>query len=121
MVFAAKMMRYVLAGNFLGLPAISIPVRSLISILKFFNLVVACGVTIHPSLVFVVSLNSIVSLHLLAREFQNVGMVGIIVQVGYDHNGLPVGFQLIGRPWSEAKLLQTALAFEVLSFTSFGS
>lgn len=55
----AKMMRYILAGNFLGLPAISIP-------------------------------------------------------VGYDHNKLPVGFQLIGRPWSESKLLQAALAFEKL-------
>ncbi|KAJ7551346.1 hypothetical protein O6H91_06G011500 [Diphasiastrum complanatum] len=56
---AAKLMQYQIAGNFLGLPAISVP-------------------------------------------------------IGYDENGLPVGLQLIGRPWSEATLLHLASAIELL-------
>jgi hypothetical protein len=35
-------------------------------------------------------------------------------QVGYDKQGLPIGLQLIGRPWGEASLLRTASAIEVL-------
>lgn len=35
------------------------------------------------------------------------------VQIGYDYKGLPVGLQIIGQPWSEAKLLHAAIAFEV--------
>eukprot|EP00249_Psilotum_nudum_P011517 c23220_g1_i2 orf=257-2101(+) len=55
----AKLMRYQIAGNFLGLPAISIP-------------------------------------------------------VGHDSSGMPIGLQLIGRPWSEATLLRLAFAIESL-------
>lgn len=36
-----------------------------------------------------------------------------IVQVGYDKQGLPIGLQLIGRPWAEASLLRLASAIEV--------
>jgi Asp-tRNA(Asn)/Glu-tRNA(Gln) amidotransferase A subunit family amidase len=34
-------------------------------------------------------------------------------QVGYDKQGLPIGLQLIGRPWGEATLLRLASAVEV--------
>jgi len=37
------------------------------------------------------------------------------VQVGYDKQGLPIGLQLIGRPWGEASLLLVASAIEVSS------
>jgi hypothetical protein len=33
--------------------------------------------------------------------------------VGHDSKGLPIGLQLIGRPWQEATLLHVAKAFEV--------
>ena len=35
------------------------------------------------------------------------------VQVGYDKQGLPIGLQLIGRPWGEASILRLAAAVEV--------
>ena len=54
---AAALVRYSIAGNFLGLPAITVP-------------------------------------------------------VGHDRGGLPVGLQLVGRPWSEATLLHLAHAVQ---------
>nr|GEX23105.1 fatty acid amide hydrolase-like [Tanacetum cinerariifolium] len=58
MKVTGNMMRFILAGNLLGLPAISVP-------------------------------------------------------VGYDKKGLPIGLQIIGRPWGEATILRLAAAFEV--------
>ncbi|MEC7259304.1 MAG: amidase family protein, partial [Pseudomonadota bacterium] len=40
------------------------------------------------------------------------GLPGITVPTGRDAQGLPLGLQLIGRPWEEADLLNTALALE---------
>ena len=40
------------------------------------------------------------------------GLPGISVPAGLDHQGLPLGLQLIGRPWEEADLLNTAYALE---------
>ena len=40
------------------------------------------------------------------------GLPGISVPVGLDQKGLPLGLQLIGRPWEEGDLLNTAYALE---------
>jgi aspartyl-tRNA(Asn)/glutamyl-tRNA(Gln) amidotransferase subunit A len=40
------------------------------------------------------------------------GLPGIAVPTGQDRNGLPLGLQLIGRPWEEADLLSSAYALE---------
>ena len=40
------------------------------------------------------------------------GLPGIAVPTGLDGSGLPLGLQLIGRPWEEADLLNTAYALE---------
>ncbi|GIT85078.1 MULTISPECIES: Asp-tRNA(Asn)/Glu-tRNA(Gln) amidotransferase subunit GatA [Roseobacter] len=40
------------------------------------------------------------------------GLPGIAVPGGLDANGLPLGLQLIGRPWEEAELLNAAYALE---------
>ena len=40
------------------------------------------------------------------------GLPGIAVPAGRDHQGLPLGLQLIGRPWEEGDLLNTAYALE---------
>jgi aspartyl-tRNA(Asn)/glutamyl-tRNA(Gln) amidotransferase subunit A len=40
------------------------------------------------------------------------GLPGISVPVGLDHQGLPLGLQLIGRPWDEAQLLNYADVLE---------
>ncbi len=40
------------------------------------------------------------------------GLPGISVPAGVDARGLPLGLQLIGRPWAEGDLLNTAYALE---------
>ena len=40
------------------------------------------------------------------------GLPGISVPVGLDAKGLPLGLQLIGRPWEEAALLNHAYVLE---------
>ncbi len=40
------------------------------------------------------------------------GLPGISVPTGKDAQGLPLGLQLIGRPWEEGDLLNTAYALE---------
>lgn len=40
------------------------------------------------------------------------GLPGIAVPTGSDSQGLPLGLQLIGRPWEEGDLLNTAYALE---------
>ncbi|MAL74749.1 MAG: Asp-tRNA(Asn)/Glu-tRNA(Gln) amidotransferase GatCAB subunit A [Rhodospirillaceae bacterium] len=40
------------------------------------------------------------------------GLPGISVPAGLDHKGLPLGLQLIGKPFDEETLLQTAQALE---------
>ena len=43
------------------------------------------------------------------------GLPGISVPAGLDKQGLPLGLQLIGRPWEEADLLNSAYALEQAS------
>ncbi|MBX7136437.1 MAG: Asp-tRNA(Asn)/Glu-tRNA(Gln) amidotransferase subunit GatA [Oligoflexia bacterium] len=40
------------------------------------------------------------------------GLPGMSIPCGFDQKGLPVGLQLIGKPWDEAGLLKTAYAYE---------
>jgi aspartyl-tRNA(Asn)/glutamyl-tRNA(Gln) amidotransferase subunit A len=40
------------------------------------------------------------------------GLPGIAVPAGKDQAGLPLGLQLIGRPFDEATVLRTGHAFE---------
>lgn len=39
----------------------------------------------------------------------------MILEIGYDKQGLPIGLQIIGRPWCEATILRLAAAIEVLN------
>ncbi|KAL9674441.1 hypothetical protein QQ045_030713 [Rhodiola kirilowii] len=43
-----------------------------------------------------------------------LGLPAISVPIGYDKQGLPIGLQLIGRPWGEASILRLASALEEL-------
>lgn len=49
----------------------------------------------------------------ILRSFNTFYLFFIFSQVGHDSNGLPIGLQLIGRPWQEATLLRVSLALEV--------
>ncbi|MEO1561810.1 MAG: Asp-tRNA(Asn)/Glu-tRNA(Gln) amidotransferase subunit GatA [Pseudomonadota bacterium] len=40
------------------------------------------------------------------------GLPGVSVPAGVDAQGLPLGLQIIGRPWEEADMLNTAFALE---------
>jgi len=41
-----------------------------------------------------------------------LGLPGLSVPAGFTRDGLPVGFQLVGRPFAEATLLNMAAAYE---------
>jgi aspartyl-tRNA(Asn)/glutamyl-tRNA(Gln) amidotransferase subunit A len=44
--------------------------------------------------------------------FNYLGVPALSVPAGFAANGLPVGFQLVGRPFSEARLLAAAHAYQ---------
>ncbi len=41
-----------------------------------------------------------------------LGLPGMAIPFGQDENGLPVGIQLVGRPWEEELLLEVAIRLE---------
>ncbi|KAK9097041.1 hypothetical protein Sjap_022538 [Stephania japonica] len=47
-----------------------------------------------------------------------LGLPAISVPVGHDKQGLPIGIQLIGRPWAEATILRLAFIIEELTLES---
>ncbi|KAB1210478.1 Fatty acid amide hydrolase [Morella rubra] len=48
-----------------------------------------------------------------------LGLPTVTVPVGYDKLGLPIGLQFIGRPWSEASLIQIASAMQALCISDY--
>ena len=46
------------------------------------------------------------------RPVNYTGLPGVSVPAGFTGNGLPAGFQLVGRPFDEARLLRAARAYE---------
>ena len=44
--------------------------------------------------------------------FNLTGLPAISVPCGFDRAGLPIGLQLVARPWAEARLLRVARAYE---------
>ncbi len=44
--------------------------------------------------------------------FNLTGLPALSIPCGFTRNGLPVGLQLIARPWHEASLIQAAYAYE---------
>lgn len=48
-----------------------------------------------------------------------LGLPAVTVPVGYDKLGLPIGLQFIGRPWSEASLIQIAFAVQALCISEY--
>jgi len=44
--------------------------------------------------------------------FNLTGLPVISVPCGFDRSGLPIGLQLVARPWAEARLLRVARAYE---------
>lgn len=51
--------------------------------------------------------------------FSVFGLPAMTVPATYSADGLPAGFQVAGRPWSEAQLLRLALALEDNGFGRF--
>ena len=48
----------------------------------------------------------------LTRPFNYLGLPAISQPCGFDDNGLPIGLQLAGRPFAEARLLKIADAYQ---------
>jgi len=44
--------------------------------------------------------------------FNLTGLPAISIPCGFDASGLPIGLQLVARPWAEARLLRVARAYE---------
>ena len=51
----------------------------------------------------------------LTRPLNYLGLPGVVVPAGFDRIGLPIGMQLAGPPFAEARLLRIAATFETAS------
>ena len=45
----------------------------------------------------------------------NAGLPAFIVPMGFTPDGLPVGLEILGRPWSEPTLIKLASGFEAVT------
>jgi aspartyl-tRNA(Asn)/glutamyl-tRNA(Gln) amidotransferase subunit A len=52
------------------------------------------------------------TLRRLTQPFNITGSPAVTVPCGFSHDGLPIGLQLVGRPFDEARLLNLAYAYE---------
>jgi len=48
----------------------------------------------------------------LTRPLNYLGLPAVVVPAGFDRSGIPIGMQLAGPPFAEARLLRIAAAFE---------
>ena len=46
------------------------------------------------------------------RPFNYLGLPAVSVPCGFDPNGLPIGLQVAGRPFAEARVLKAADAYQ---------
>ena len=46
------------------------------------------------------------------RPFNYLGLPAISVPCGFDANGCPIGLQIAGRPFAEARVMQVADAYQ---------
>jgi aspartyl-tRNA(Asn)/glutamyl-tRNA(Gln) amidotransferase subunit A len=53
------------------------------------------------------------SISALTRTISMLGFPALVTPMGFDSRGLPIGMQLIGKPYSEELLLRVAHAFEL--------
>ncbi len=51
----------------------------------------------------------------LTLPFNLTGQPAVSIPCGFTPEGLPVGLQLVGRPWDEATLFRAAAAYESLT------
>lgn len=49
------------------------------------------------------------------RAINYLGLPALAIPAGICSNGLPIGVQLVGRPWTEHRLLQIAHAFQAIT------
>ena len=46
------------------------------------------------------------------RPYNYLGLPAVSFNCGFDPNGLPIGLQIAGRPFAEARILQVADAYQ---------
>jgi aspartyl-tRNA(Asn)/glutamyl-tRNA(Gln) amidotransferase subunit A len=51
----------------------------------------------------------------LNRPYNFSGVPSVALPMGFDPDGLPLGFQIAGRPWAETTLLTCAAAYQAVT------